>query len=321
MRSSTQRWLIIGTILIVLGAVLFAGAMSLSHWDFNRFGTTRYTSDSVMIGETFRDISIDLDTEEISFVPSSNGTCRVDFNGPEKVKYDASVKSGVLTITSEDHSTWKDHLFSVNAGRTEATVYLPASDYGKLVVRCDTGDVIIPDAFQFEGIDITGDTGDVSCSASVSGPLGIHTHTGHVTLGIASAGEIEIATTTGDVVISTVKCEGSLSVSVDTGEVRIWDTTCRKLSTDGDTGELIMKNVTAEEDFSIKRTTGDVTFELCDAAEIVCRTDTGDVSGTLLTDKLFLTETDTGRVDVPSSTSGGKCEITTDTGDISFSVK
>jgi DUF4097 and DUF4098 domain-containing protein YvlB len=73
--------------------------------------------------------------------------------------------------------------------------------------------------------------------------------------------------------------------------------------------------------FVIKRTTGDVTFEGCDAAELLVATDTGDVEGTLLTEKIFFVETDTGRREYPKTTTGGKCEITTDTGDIKISIK
>lgn len=58
-----------------------------------------------------------------------------------------------------------------------------------------------------------------------------------------------------------------------------------------------------------------------DAAEIYVRTDTGDVTGSLLTDKIFFAETDTGDIDVPESVEGGKCKIKTDTGDISIKIE
>ena len=71
----------------------------------------------------------------------------------------------------------------------------------------------------------------------------------------------------------------------------------------------------------IKRSTGDVKFDGSDAAEIFIKTDTGDVTGSLLTDKVFITQTDTGNIDVPKTVNGGRCEISTDTGDIKISVK
>jgi len=41
----------------------------------------------------------------------------------------------------------------------------------------------------------------------------------------------------------------------------------------------------------------------------------------LLTDKVFITKTDTGSINVPDSITGGRCEIKTDTGDIKITVK
>ena len=58
-----------------------------------------------------------------------------------------------------------------------------------------------------------------------------------------------------------------------------------------------------------------------DAEELFIKTDTGDVTGTLLSAKEFVYETDTGRVKLPETTTGGKCEIITDTGDIHIEIK
>jgi hypothetical protein len=44
------------------------------------------------------------------------------------------------------------------------------------------------------------------------------------------------------------------------------------------------------------------------------------VKGSLLTDKIFVTQSDTGKVDVPETVSGGKCKVTTDTGDIRIEI-
>ena len=72
---------------------------------------------------------------------------------------------------------------------------------------------------------------------------------------------------------------------------------------------------------SIERTTGDVTFAISDANEIKVNTTTGDVEGSLLTGKVFDVKTSTGEKQVPNSTTGGSCKITTSTGDIKITVK
>ena len=43
---------------------------------------------------------------------------------------------------------------------------------------------------------------------------------------------------------------------------------------------------------------------------------TGDVTGSLCSEKVFIARSDTGHISVPETVNGGKCSITTDTGDI-----
>ena len=107
----------------------------------------------------------------------------------------------------------------------------------------------------------------------------------------------------------------------ETGRVDMENVTCRNLTSNGDTGKIVMTNVIASGEFNIERSTGDVKFNGCDAETIYVRTDTGDVRGSLLSEKVFITDTDTGNIDVPKTITGGRCEITTDTGDIKISVE
>jgi DUF4097 and DUF4098 domain-containing protein YvlB len=131
---------------------------------------------------------------------------------------------------------------------------------------------------------------------------------------------LDITVSTGNVSIYDVLCNGDIKIKVSTGKSTLSNIKCQNITSTGNTGDIIMKNVIASELLSIKRSTGDVTLDGCDAAEISITTDTGDVQGTLFSDKVFIVQTDTGRVDVPHTVSGGKCEITTSTGDIKFAV-
>ena len=86
------------------------------------------------------------------------------------------------------------------------------------------------------------------------------------------------------------------------------------------TGNINLKNVISTETFSIERDTGNVKLESCDAAEIYVKTDTGNVEASFISDKIVIYETDTGKVSVPKSTTGGRCEVTTDTGNIKITI-
>ena len=83
----------------------------------------------------------------------------------------------------------------------------------------------------------------------------------------------------------------------------------------------MLKNTVASDSFSISRSTGDVILDHCDAGQITVKTSTGDVSGTLLTEKIFIARSSTGSIHVPDTAAGEKCQITTSTGDINIRLK
>ena len=86
------------------------------------------------------------------------------------------------------------------------------------------------------------------------------------------------------------------------------------------TGDVNLTQFIASGRITIKRSTGDIRFDMCDAAELEVETDTGSIRGSLLTEKVFIAKSDTGRVSVPETTSGGVCKLTTDTGDIKIEI-
>ncbi len=131
---------------------------------------------------------------------------------------------------------------------------------------------------------------------------------------------LKIKTNTGDVKIESITAISDIQLETDTGDIKLTDVSCAKLETETDTGDMILKRVIAEGDFDITSDTGDVKFSDSDAAEIYVETDTGDVTGTLRSEKIFQTDSDTGHIRVPDSVTGGRCKVTTDTGDIELKV-
>lgn len=321
MKKNTKGWLLLAAALILGGLLLFGVAMTMNHWDFSLLGSAKFETAAYDIDKTFQDISIRGGEEDVVFLPSADGKCRVEFYERDKVAHSAEVKGATLTIGVNDTRSWLDHIGLFSTGSPRITVYLPQREYASLVIEGDTGDVEIPMDFRFESIDITSDTGDVECYASASGPVGIHLNTGSITLGGCSVGELDLSVSTGDVDVRSVDCAGDVKLRVDTGKAVLSDLSCGSFLSEGTTGDVRLTNVIVAERIHIERTTGDVELDRCDASELYITTDTGDVRGTLLSDKVFLVQSDTGRIKVPKTITGGRCEISSDTGDITMTVK
>ncbi len=320
MRKSVIVWLVIATVLVVIGFVMFAAVMTANGWDFTALSTVKYETNTYEIGEEFHHVSIKTATADIVFLPSEDGTCKVVCYEEDHAKHLATVREDTLTVEVFHKKKWYHHI-GISFGTPKLTVYLPQTEYGKLLIEESTGDIEIPQTFGFESVDITASTGDVKCQASASGDVRIKASTGKIDIENISVRSLSLSVTTGNVSVSGVSCEGDVTVGVSTGKTYLTDVSCKNLTSSGNTGDLFLKNVIVAESFSIERSTGKVKFDGCDAAEIFVKTDTGDVTGTLLSEKVFVTTTDTGKVEVPRSVSGGRCEITTDTGDIRISIR
>lgn len=320
MKQATKTWLIIAASLVLIGILAFAGVMTRIHWDFYALGTREFKTSTVAVSEGFRNISITSDTENIVFLPSDSEKCSVEFYEWGNVKHTASVQDDTLSINVIDAESWYDRI-GFHLGTPKITIYLPQTGYAALSIEESTGDILIPKDFTFEFIDISASTGNVACFASSARLLRIETSTGDIQAEGISAGELDLSVTTGEVVIRSVACAGNVGVSVDTGEAELTDVSCKRVVSNGSTGSIAMENVLAEEAITVQRSTGDVKFEQCDGAEFLVTTSTGNVTGTLLSEKVFITQSSTGRVEVPETVTGGKCKITTSTGDILMSIK
>ena len=319
MRTATKVWLIVAGALIALGIIVLGTAFMAIGGDMAGFATNKYETNEHQITDEFENIFIKSNTATIKLVASEDDSCSVVCYEQTNLKHSVSVKDGALEIKVVDERKWYEHI-GINFSAPSVTVYIPKGEYGDLDVSVSTGDVDIPEGFGFENIDVTASTGRVTCGAVAKQDVNITTTTGNIVGNGVSAASMKLSVSTGRIDLNGINVEGDLRVSVSTGKARVSGVTCKNFRSDGDTGRLYLGYLEAEEKITVKRSTGDVTFEACDAAEISVRTETGDVEGSLLSEKVFITRTDTGNVDVPRTTSGGRCEIITDTGDIKITV-
>ena len=321
MKKATIVWLIVAASLVLAGCMIFFGDVMMSlGWDFSKLTTDKYETTKHEITEEYTDVTIVTDTADVVILPSDGEKCTVVCYEPENAKHSVTVKDGVLTVELQDTRKWYEHI-GISVMSAKVTVYLPKGSHGALHIKSSTGDVEIPKDFEFDVIDVIASTGDVACYASATGDVRIKTSTGDVCVEGISADALDLAVSTGKVTVSDAECRGDVRIKVSSGKTTVSEVRCKSLTSTGNTGDIQLAQVIAEEMISIERSTGDVRLDACDAAELLLVTDTGDVTGTLLSDKVFIYKTDTGDVDLPRTQSGGRCDITTDTGDIRINVR
>ncbi len=321
MRKATKIWLITATSLVLMGIIIFGGVMTMLKWNFKKLSTVKHETNTYEINEEFNNISIDTNTADIIFVPSDNEKCKVVAFEEKKVKHSVVAQEGTLKINAVDTRKWYDYISFFTFSTPKITVYLPHQEYESLVITASTGDVSVPKEFGFKKASVKVSTGDIAFSANTENSLTIKASTGDISVRDIAPKSLSLQASTGDITVHSAKVTEDINAKTSTGNIKFTEVECRNVTTVCSTGNAVFNKFTASEKVNITTDTGDVKILDFDAGTIKIKTDTGDVSGNVLTDKIFFAETDTGKVDVPKTVSGGICEINTDTGDIKISIK
>lgn len=281
MKNSTKIWLIAATVLLTVGLAMLAAVILKYNWNFDKLSTKKYETNSYNINDEFNNISINTNDADITFALAKDGKCKVECYEETKAKHSVEVREDTLFVNVCNEKSWYDYI-GIYFKSAKITVYLPETEYSSFDIKGMTSDVCIEN------------------------------------IGMES---LNISVSTGDVTVSDIICGGDITVGVSTGDLHLTNIVCKNVISQGSTGDILLKNVIASEKFSLKRSTGDIEFDGSDAAEIFAKTTTGDVTGSLLSEKVFTAQTGTGTVKVPKSTNGGKCEINASTGDIKIKIK
>ena len=287
--------LLIGIVVVIFGGVLFGIAI----------GTRAFAKDEVvtkeeLIEEIFNSFDIDVSISDIKFEKSDVN--KVACNERKKYYHDIKVENEKLVIRSQNNYKWYENIIKFDFKPCTLTIYLTEENYNSLTVKSSTGDIDVSDVFTFDSADITVSTGDVEFNANC-------------------LNDLNIKSSTGDINVNDINNNSDIKLEASTGDIKIKDSNCKNLTLKASTGEITVDGTLVEKHIEIVTSTGDVMFVDADADTLYVKTSTGDVRGNLKTDKTFETDTSTGKISVPSGTTGGLCKIKTSTGDIKIVIK
>ena len=335
-----EKWLTVAIVLVVVGVVLFCGVMTALHWDFTKLSIDRYEENRYDLQEEYEHIAVLTGEADVEFRFTDRADTAVICYEKQTQKHRVFVENGTLTVRLQDAKKWY-HYIGISFGMPRVTVELPRKDYGNISVQTNTGKIAM-EQFTALQVELAVSTGKVTVQdLNCAGDFSVRVSTGNVLLtnvrcanfvsegntgdaemnNMAVVGNCSVTRSTGKLAVTGMDCTGDLGVRVSTGKIDLENIRCADFTSQGSTGDLQLTDLVASGTVFIRRSTGDVRLDRCDGRQIQILTSTGDVSGSLLTEKIFVTDTDTGNVNVPACLTGGKCEVTTDTGDIEITVK
>lgn len=320
MKKGKKIALITAGCMILAGLIMAMAGLATVRFDVFKLNTIAYETNTYEIGEPFHSISIASGASDVRFYPSELDTCRVVCTEDSAVTFEVEVKDDTLYIRRQYSAEWQLLRFGVYFGETGISVYLPEDTYESLVIHTSSGNVTVPEGIQFASAEIQGSSGGVKMLASIGDSLSIQTQSGDIRVENASPETLTVQSASGEITIADVTTKGEIHIQSTSGDVALGDVQGKSIVAATTSGEITLSKVISDGDIRLKSTSGDVELRDSDGSELSIQTSSGSVSGTLLSEKVFLIHTSSGDVDVPHSASGGKCEVSTQSGDVDFTI-
>ena len=136
----------------------------------------------------------------------------------------------------------------------------------------------------------------------------------------ARLGHAQVSTTSGALKFY-APVSGNLTLESVSGTMEVSNIAPQSLSLSSTSGSIHASQVVATTTWDIDSVSGQVTLTDCDASSLVINTISGGVKASLRSGKTFSTQTVSGDVEVPSDSSGGPCNISTVSGDITCTIQ
>lgn len=306
------------TVMIVLGLVAAGGGLTAMGFDFTQLNMASVTTNTYTIEEPFSCIDVDSMDGDIELYPSQDGTCKVVCNEEQTMVHRVSVEDQTLLIRQEG-SIAERVWFGPNWTDVAVKVYLPEEVYDEITVSTSSGDIELSGRTAAKAVTLESSSGDMRISTLVEDALSAQTSSGTIYIENARPQTLTLDSSSGDILLEDIGKYTEIHITTTSGDVELAESECQSIAISTTSGEVELFSVAAYEQIRIESTSGDVQLDWCDAKTLWIKTTSGDVEGQLLTDKVYLTDTSSGDVDVPRTADGGTCEITTSSGDISFS--
>lgn len=313
--SKTKKAIISGVVLIVLGAIISIVALISVEFDFNRlYPTAEY--DSLIIKESFKNISIESDQSNIIIKPSEDDSCKITYD--QRTNISETVQNDTLIIKNTCSRKWYDYIGFVCSA--QLTIYISQHDYDLLAANSQSGDIHVSSGITLKEIQLNSASGNINCASSALSHIDITTESGDIHANNIDTDNISVRSTSGNIKLSSVDCIQDIKIDTASGDISGTDFTCANLSAASVSGKIDFLNLTASNNINIQSTSGDILLKDSDAYELQLKTASGNISGSLLSDKIFNANSSSGDIKLPPSVQGGSCIINTSSGDINITL-
>ncbi len=336
MKTGIKVLSIVCGILILIGIILSVMALI-----FGGFGNEKTKVVTLTAGEEFTKISIETGMSDVVIEKSDTNETYAMCDESKKIKYELKIENGTLFLSEIDNRKWYDYI-GIHFGDRKTTLFLKADSYESLNIKTLSGSIDFDEEISFKDANVNAMSGSVKIESAAIDNLKASAMSGSVDIHRISAKSIEAEATSGGVYLTDLQIEDGISVTASSGGINIERAIVKSITASASSGNINLFDITASsalnlsavsgnikitdassyEKAEIKTSSGNISFSGFDSQDIYIEASSGNVTGALLTGKLFDVRTTSGTSSYPDHfIEGGSCKIKTTSGNVKIEIE
>ncbi|MBR5947668.1 MAG: DUF4097 family beta strand repeat protein [Clostridia bacterium] len=291
------------TAVCLIGVGLILGIVGYAAGGADMFKDEATAEREIVINEAFSDIVINCERSKVVLIPAEDGVCRIIAEESDSLKLTAEVQGGALRIDQKSKSKWNLNLIGFNFFAFKPyklNIYLPESEYRDLSVNNVSGGVEARSGLAFSNANLETVSGGIRLDSRIRSKASVISVSGGVEAGGFECESIKVNCTSGGIRLSSISCDNA-------------DIKCIS-------GGITLTRVIASGELRVETVSGGIVFDCCDGGSIRAEAISGSIRGSLLSAKVFKTDTTSGKISVPEDGDGGVCELETVSGRIEITI-
>ncbi|MBQ9490907.1 MAG: DUF4097 family beta strand repeat protein [Lachnospiraceae bacterium] len=232
-------WNLIGLALCVIGIGVIMKTLIRADFDIGAFSNVSYVTNTYDLEDSFSDLTISGNAENIIFIPSKDGVCHITLLEEEKALHQVSVENDTLTIRSRNDKEWYEHIWFLTQ-RPCITIALPKKVYDRMMIETNvgeveltdlsckelfvtqnTGDVTLERVIASEGLYVKSDTGDIEFEECDAAIISMETATGDMEGTLLTGKQFDAKTSTGKIDVPESSDGGTCKLRTNTGSIQV----------------------------------------------------------------------------------------------------
>lgn len=324
--NKNKKLLIASACVSALGIIVLIALGIYTRFDLKKLNKTPYTEKTYEIEEKFNKISIDTSSYDVKFELAKTSTVTVTCINPGKNDVFAVEKKTLNIISKAQKSKGSlfNPAFDFKDGKTDIVISIPNKTLNSLSIKTSGGKVEIDDYFNVTPVDVTLETngGTIIYGSGASNVIDVKCAGGSIEMTDSKCTAMNLTLESGEITLNGVGTEADFTADVKDGKLTIDGIECDNFALASKSGNADISNVKSEVRLDVDNGSGTVKLEKSDANIVNIKNDSGSVTASFLTDKIFTTSSNGGKIDIPEPKEdlAGMCVIDTNSGDVKCSI-